>query len=152
MKHLIPFLLPALLAAQVPFRGSADIDAAIEEAIAADKIPGAVCLIGQPGKILHLKAYGQRALVPAREAMTTDTIFDAASLTKVVATTSAVMRLFQQGKVRLADKVTVYLPDFQNGKSDITVRQLLTRFSPACAPTWTSSPNGPATTQAFKRP
>lgn len=129
MKHLIPFLLPALLAAQVPFRGSADIDAAIEEAIAADKIPGAVCLIGQPGKILHLKAYGQRALVPAREAMTTDTIFDAASLTKVVATTSAVMRLFEQGKVRLADKVTVYLPDFQNGKSDITVRQLLTHFS-----------------------
>jgi len=129
MKHLIPFLLPALLAAQVPFRGSADIDAAIEEAIAADKIPGAVCLIGQPGKTLHLKAYGQRALVPAREVMTTDTIFDAASLTKVVATTSAVMRLFEQGKVRLADKVTVYLPDFQNGKSDITVRQLLTHFS-----------------------
>ncbi|HEY3439398.1 MAG TPA: exo-beta-N-acetylmuramidase NamZ domain-containing protein [Paludibaculum sp.] len=129
MKHFILFLLPAMLAAQVPFRGSADIDAAIEEAIAADKIPGAVCLIGQPGKVLHLKAYGQRAIVPARESMTTDTIFDAASLTKVVATTSAVMRLFEQGKIRLADKVTVYLPDFQNGKSDITVRQLLTHFS-----------------------
>lgn len=129
MKHLILILLPALLAAQPVFRGSADIDAAIEEAIAANKIPGAVCLIGQPGKILHFKAYGQRALVPAREAMTTDTIFDAASLTKVVATTTSVMRLFEQGKIRLADKVTAYLPDFQNGKSDITVRQLLTHFS-----------------------
>ena len=129
MKHLILFVLPALLAAQEPFRPSADIDAAIEEAIAAGKIPGAVCLIGQPGRLLHFKAYGQRALVPSREPMTTDTIFDAASLTKVIATTSAVMRLFEQGKIRIADKVTVYLPDFQNGKSDITVRQLLTHFS-----------------------
>ncbi len=129
MKHLLLALLPALLAAQPAFRGSADIDAAIEEAIAAGKIPGAVCLIGQPGQTLHLKAYGQRALVPALEPMTTNTIFDAASLTKVVATTSAVMRLFEQGKIRLTDKVTVYLPDFQNGKSDITVRQLLTHFS-----------------------
>ena len=129
MKHLILFLLPALIAAQPAFQGSADIDAAIEEAIADNKIPGAVCLIGQPGTTLHFKAYGQRALVPSREPMTIDTIFDAASLTKVVATTSAVMRLFEQGKVRLADKVTVYLPDFQGGKSDITVRQLLTHFS-----------------------
>ena len=89
MRALVYVLLPALLAAQPSFRGSADIDAALEEAIAADKIPGAVCLIGQPGKILHFKAYGQRALIPEPEVMTTDTIFDAASLTKVVATTSA---------------------------------------------------------------
>ncbi len=129
MKHLIFLFLPALLGAQPAFKGSPDIDAAIEEAIAADKLPGAVCLIGQPGRILHLKAYGQRALVPSRETMTTDTIFDAASLTKVVATTSAVMRLFEQGKIRLADKVTDYLPGFQNGTSAITVRQLLTHFS-----------------------
>jgi CubicO group peptidase (beta-lactamase class C family) len=61
--------------------------------------------------------------------MTMNTIFDAASLTKVVATTASMMRLVEQGKVRLGDKVTVYLPQFQNGKSDITVRMLLTHFS-----------------------
>jgi uncharacterized protein YbbC (DUF1343 family)/CubicO group peptidase (beta-lactamase class C family) len=61
--------------------------------------------------------------------MTVDTIFDAASLTKVVATTTAVMKLFEQGKIRIADPVTAYLPDFQNGKSDITIRDLMTHFS-----------------------
>jgi len=61
--------------------------------------------------------------------MTTDTIFDAASLTKVVATSASLMKLFEQGKVRLNDRVTEYLPGFQGGKSDITVRQLLTHFS-----------------------
>ena len=72
---------------------------------------------------------GRRALVPAREPMTLDTIFDLASLTKVVATTPAIMKLFEQGKIRLNDPVTVYLPEFQGGKSDITVRDLLTHFS-----------------------
>ena len=61
--------------------------------------------------------------------MTVDTIFDLASLTKVVATTPSMMRLFEQGKIRLADPVTKYLPEFQGGKSDITVRDLLTHFS-----------------------
>ena len=92
-------------------------------------IPGGVLLVGHDGKIVHRKAYGQRALVPSREAMTVDTIFDLASLTKVVATTPAVMKLFEQGKIRLIDPVTAYLPEFQGGKSEITIRDLLTHFS-----------------------
>ena len=61
--------------------------------------------------------------------MTLDTIFDIASLTKVVATTPAVMKLFEQGKIRMTDPVTAYLPEFQGGHSDITVRDLMTHFS-----------------------
>src|SRR5206468_3417177 len=70
-----------------------------------------------------------RALVPRLEAMTTDTIFDCASLTKVVATTSSMMKLLEAGKFRLNDKVTDYLPEFQGGKSDVTIRNLFTHFS-----------------------
>jgi uncharacterized protein YbbC (DUF1343 family)/CubicO group peptidase (beta-lactamase class C family) len=120
--------------AQTNFPGSPHLDAAIEEAVAKDQIPGAVCLAAKVEKdgrttVLHFKAYGSRALAPEREPMTTDTIFDAASLTKVVATSASMMRLFEQGKVRLNDRVTEYLPGFQGGKSDITVRHLLTHFS-----------------------
>ena len=117
------------LAAQERFSASDRLDALIEEAIAQDQIPGAVLLVGQPGQMLHLKAYGWRALVPNREPMSVDTIFDAASLTKVVATTAAVMKLFEWGRLRLNDPVTRYLPDFQGGESPITVRDLLTHFS-----------------------
>ncbi|HSW49088.1 MAG TPA: exo-beta-N-acetylmuramidase NamZ domain-containing protein, partial [Bryobacteraceae bacterium] len=66
---------------------------------------------------------------PRREAMTVGTIFDIASLTKVVATTPAIMKLVETGKLRLNDRVTQYLPEFQGGASDITVRNLLTHFS-----------------------
>ena len=93
------------------------LDEAIETAVEAEQMPGAVLLVGQDGKTLHFKAYGQRSLAPQTEAMTTDTIFDAASLTKVIATTSSIMKLFQQGKIRLNDRVTVYLPEFQGGPS-----------------------------------
>jgi uncharacterized protein YbbC (DUF1343 family)/CubicO group peptidase (beta-lactamase class C family) len=69
-------------------------------------------------------------LEPRHEAMTLDTVFDLASLTKVIATTTAVMQLVEQGKVRLNDPVAKYLPEFaQNGKDDITVRQLLIHYS-----------------------
>ena len=115
--------------AQETFPGSAALDSTVEQAIRDSLIPGAVLVVGQNGKILHRKAYGERALVPAHEPMTVDTIFDAASLTKVVATTSALMKLFEEGKLRLADPVTVYLPEFQGGKSDITIRDLMTHFS-----------------------
>lgn len=132
MKHLtLVLFLASMASAQGPveYSASPDIDREIEKAIQEERMPGAVCLIGQPGKILHFKAYGNRALVPEKEAMTLDTIFDAASLTKVVATTSSIMKLFDQGRIRLNDKVTVYLPEFQGGRSNITVRQLLTHFS-----------------------
>lgn len=117
------------LAAQAVFAGSAALDAAIQEAIRKDQIPGAVLLVSHQGRVVHRKAYGLRSVRPRREPMTLDTIFDAASLTKVVATTPAIMKLFEEGKLRLNDRVTEYLPEFQGGKSDITVRNLLTHFS-----------------------
>jgi uncharacterized protein YbbC (DUF1343 family)/CubicO group peptidase (beta-lactamase class C family) len=106
------------------------VDSVIEQAIADGNIPGAVLLVGHNGAVIYLKAYGNRALEPQREPMTLDTIFDMASLTKVIATTTAVMQLVEQGKVRMNDPVAKYLPEFaQNGKEDITVRQLLTHYS-----------------------
>jgi uncharacterized protein YbbC (DUF1343 family)/CubicO group peptidase (beta-lactamase class C family) len=108
----------------------AAVDAIIEQAIADGNIPGAVLLVGHNGKIVYRKAYGSRALEPKREPMTLDTVFDLASLTKVIATTTAVMQLVELGKVRLNDPVAKYLPDFaQNSKDDVTVRQLLTHYS-----------------------
>jgi uncharacterized protein YbbC (DUF1343 family)/CubicO group peptidase (beta-lactamase class C family) len=111
------------------FAGSAALDQAVNLAIEQGKLPGAVLLVGHDGHIVHRKAYGKRALIPAPEAMTVDTIFDIASLTKVVATTSSLMKLFEQGKFRLNDKITDYIPEFQGGKSDITIRNLFTHFS-----------------------
>lgn len=122
---LIAFLLPA----QQSYTASSDLDALIEKAIADNQIPGAVLLVGQGAQTLHLKAYGSRAIEPGREQMTLDTIVDSASLTKIVATTSSVMKLVEQGKIRLADRVTEYLPGFQGGQSDVTVRHLLTHYS-----------------------
>ena len=115
--------------AQETFSGSAALDAAVDESVRAGLIPGAVVVVGHDGKIVHRKAYGSRAVVPVREPMTLDTMFDIASLTKVVATTPALMTLFEQGKLRINDPVTAYLPEFEGGKSDITVRDLMTHFS-----------------------
>ncbi|HUX44704.1 MAG TPA: serine hydrolase [Terracidiphilus sp.] len=111
-------------------RRFAAIDAAMQQAVDTGNIPGGVLLIGHNGKVVYRKAFGWRSLEPTRERMTVDTIFDLASLTKCIATTTAVMQLVQQGRVRLNDPVAAYLPDFaQNGKADITVRELLTHFS-----------------------
>src|SRR3954453_3497324 len=101
----------------------------VEEAVQSGLIPGAVLLVGHQGRIEYRKAYGSRSLLPSREPMTEDTIFDAASLTKVIATTPSLMRLFEDGKLRIDDPVTKYIPEFQGSKSDITVRLLMTHFS-----------------------
>ncbi|MBV9504288.1 MAG: DUF1343 domain-containing protein [Acidobacteriia bacterium] len=121
--------LAAATASAQTFAGSQALDEAITLAIQQGKLPGAVLVVGHNGQISHRKAYGKRALMPAPEAMTVDTIFDIASLTKVVATTSSLMKLFEQGKFRLNDKITDYIPEFQAGKSDITIRNLMTHFS-----------------------
>ena len=106
------------------------IDTIIKQAIDSGQIPGAVVLVGHRGRVVYRKAFGYRALEPRRERMTVDTIFDLASLTKVVATTTAVMQLVERGEVRPNDPVAKYLPEFaQNGKEDITVRELLTHYS-----------------------
>jgi uncharacterized protein YbbC (DUF1343 family)/CubicO group peptidase (beta-lactamase class C family) len=89
-----------------------------------------VLLVGHDEHIIYRKAFGDRSLEPTRAPMSVDTIFDLASLTKVIATTTAVMQLFEQGKIRLNDPVVKYIPEFgQNGKADITVRDLLTHYS-----------------------
>ncbi len=106
------------------------IDRAIDEAIQAEEIPGAVVLVARRGRIGYLKAMGARAFEPQREAMTEDTIFDVASLTKVLATTPAIMLLVEDAKLRLDDRVKRYLPKFTGGGKDaVTVRQLLTHYS-----------------------
>jgi uncharacterized protein YbbC (DUF1343 family)/CubicO group peptidase (beta-lactamase class C family) len=106
------------------------LDSIIDDAIAQRQIPGAVLIVGHDGQIVYRKAYGERALEPRREAMTLDTVFDCASLTKVLATTPAILQLWEQGKFRMNDPVAKYLPEFaQNGKQDITIRQLLVHYS-----------------------
>src|SRR5260370_16506175 len=120
------FAATALSAQTLP---GAALDDVINEASEQGRMPGAVLVVGHDGKVVFRKAYGKGALVPQPEEMTLDTVFDCASLTKVVATTSSLMKLFQEGRFRLSDKVTDYIPEFQGGNSDITLRQLFTHFS-----------------------
>src|SRR5437773_2263807 len=106
------------------------LDSIIQTSIQNHEIPGAVLLVGHDGQVVYRKAFGNRSLEPAQRPMTVDTIFDIAHVQKVVETTPAVMQLVEQGKVRLNDPVVKYIPEFgQNGKGDITVRDLLTHFS-----------------------
>jgi uncharacterized protein YbbC (DUF1343 family)/CubicO group peptidase (beta-lactamase class C family) len=106
------------------------IDALVEKDIADKKLPGAVVLIGHKGKIIFRKAYGNRALVPQVEKMTVDTIFDLASLTKVVATTTSIMILVERGQLRLSDTIGKYIPEIQDKDvKNITIQQLLTHVS-----------------------
>ncbi len=130
MKFLTSLLMIAGAAtAQTGFRGGPALDNILQDAVRKNEIPGAVVLVGHEGRVVYRKAYGSRALVPKREAMTLDTVFDVASLTKVVATASSVMKLVEQGKLRISDLVTRHIPEFQGGKSDITLRHLLTHCS-----------------------
>ncbi len=104
-----------------------ELDKIIEGAIARRETPGAVMLVARHGRIAWRKAYGARSLVPAREAMTTDTIFDVASLTKVVATATSIMILVERGQMRLSDVVTDYIPELKGeSRERITIEMLLT--------------------------
>lgn len=113
----------------------AEIDTTITTAISSNKLPGGVLWIehfstipGRPNAIYH-RAYGNRSVDPV-EPMTEDTIFDAASLTKVVATTSALMVLYDRGQLDIDAPVSKYLPEFNSpAQQPITVRQLLTHTS-----------------------
>jgi uncharacterized protein YbbC (DUF1343 family)/CubicO group peptidase (beta-lactamase class C family) len=106
------------------------LDTIVQEAIRDEQIPGAVVLVGHDGEIIYRKAFGERSLEPRHEPMTADTIFDLASLTKVVATTTALMQLVEKGQIRVNEPVAKYLPEFaENGKEEITVRELLTHHS-----------------------
>ena len=111
----------------------------LDEAIAQKKLPGAVVVIGHDGKVVFHQAYGNRKLdgepglngqPSAAEPMTEDTIFDMASLTKCLATATAMMQLYEQGKFQFDDPVVKYLPEFAaNGKEKVTIRELLTHYS-----------------------
>ena len=128
--------------AVAPAPGFAAVSKLMNDAIAADGLPGGVVVVGHGGNVVFHQAYGSRKLAgepgldgsPApAEPMTEDTIFDLASLTKCLATAVAIMQLYEQGKVAFDDPVQKYLPDF-NATNDprrakVTVRMLLTNFS-----------------------
>jgi CubicO group peptidase (beta-lactamase class C family) len=102
----------------------------IRQEIDAGRIPGAVVLYVEHGRVAYRGSVGLRTLTPAHQPLGFDTIFDVASLTKSVATTTAVMQLVEAGRLDLDSPVSAYWPEFaQNGKSSITVRQLLTHSS-----------------------
>jgi uncharacterized protein YbbC (DUF1343 family)/CubicO group peptidase (beta-lactamase class C family) len=106
------------------------IDPIVNQAVDGHLLPGAVVIVGHNGKVVFRRAYGMRSLEPTREQMKLDTIFDMASLTKPLTTATAVMQLYQRGKIAFDDPVAKYLPAFTvNGKQDITIRDLLTHYS-----------------------
>jgi uncharacterized protein YbbC (DUF1343 family)/CubicO group peptidase (beta-lactamase class C family) len=134
LAALLPCILLVTASAQAPQADDAGrfkaVDAIVEKAVAEGNIPGAVLLVGHNGQVVHRKAFGSRSLEPVREPMTIDTIFDLASLTKCLATATSVMKLVEDGRIRLGDSVATYLPEFaQNGKKDITIRDLMTHYS-----------------------
>ena len=110
--------------------GFSPIAQLVESAIGRHELPGAVVLVGRGDTIVYHRAFGQRAVAPSPEPMTEDTIFDLASLTKVVATTTAILQLVEAGRVDLDAPAWTYLPGFGRvGKRAITVRHLLTHTS-----------------------
>src|SRR5262249_37746115 len=97
---------------------------------ARHELPGAVVLVGRGDAVAYRRAFGQRAVQPSPEPMTEDTVFDLASLTKVVATTTSVMQLIEAGRIRLTDPVSRFIPGFgKYNKEGILVRHLLTHTS-----------------------
>lgn len=106
------------------------IDAAAVGAITREEVAGAVVAVVHGGRVVFQKAYGLRSKEPEERPMTLDTVFDLASLTKVVATAPSVMLLVEQGKLLLSDPVAKHLPSFgKHGKERITVEQLLLHTS-----------------------
>jgi CubicO group peptidase (beta-lactamase class C family) len=107
------------------------IDSLMHDAIQNHAFPGAAVAVGHDSNLVKIQGYGHFGYNKKwNETVTPKTLFDMASLTKVIATTTAVMQLYEQGKIHLDDKVSQYLPKFaKNGKGDITIRQLLTHSS-----------------------
>ncbi|MGC8840191.1 MAG: serine hydrolase domain-containing protein [Candidatus Sumerlaeaceae bacterium] len=107
------------------------IDRVVAASLDRKETSGAVVLVLRRGIIVHEKAYGWRSIVPTREAMTTDTIFDLASLTKCVATATAIMKLVENGDIRLGDPVKKYIPEWTNSpdeKARLSSFEKLMRF------------------------
>ena len=102
----------------------------IEQAVAAGAFPGAVLLVGRGDEVVYHEAFGHRSLEPSRTPMTRDIVFDLSSLTKALVTTTAIMMLVREGKLRLDDRVTRFIPNFGvHGKTHVTLRHLLAHCS-----------------------
>ena len=146
-RILFPLMLSVVTATSAPSQVLREeqwvpIAEMAKKEIQAGNIPGAVILIGNQGKVVYRRAFGLRALRPKKVPMTIDTIFDIASLTKVIATSTAVAQLVEMGKLNLEDPVAKYWPEFKvNGKEAITVRDLLTHYS-GLRPDIDLKPNG----------
>jgi uncharacterized protein YbbC (DUF1343 family)/CubicO group peptidase (beta-lactamase class C family) len=127
-----PPKLPLVDPASVGFRPErlAALETVIQDGIVAGRMPGCVVAFGRHGQLAWLRAYGQRQIEPEPLPMTTDTLFDMASITKPVATATSVMMLMERGQLRLRDPVSDYFADFAvNGKQEITLTQLLTHHA-----------------------
>ena len=107
-----------------------NIDRLVGDAVAAKKVPGVVVRVQRGEKVLLEKAWGNRAVAPVVEPLTVETIFDLASLTKPIATSTAIAVLVDRGKIRWTDKVVKHWPDFAPfGKDQITLEHLLLHTS-----------------------
>lgn len=106
------------------------IDRVVQEAVLEEKMPGCVVAVGCRDGVRFIKAYGRRALKPFAQAMTLDTVFDLASLTKPIATATSIVILKERGILRLGNPVSAYIPEFgRKGKEGITLLHLLTHTS-----------------------
>lgn len=135
MRRFLSVSVLVLLAAAAAGQTAAQnrfsaIDGIVNHGVEEHLLPGAVVIVGHDGHIVYRRAYGMRSLEPTQEKMRLDTVFDMASLTKPLMTATAVMQLYQEGKIGVDDPVAKYLPEFAaNGKGDITIRDLLTHYS-----------------------
>ena len=122
--HKLPFVEPASVGfdtARWP-----TIRELAEQGIAEGKMPGCVICFGRNGGIVFQEAFGLRKVAPNSEAMTTDTVFDMASITKPLATATSIMKLVENGKFRIQDRVSKFLPEFAlNGKDVISIEDLM---------------------------
>lgn len=141
-------LLCACTAGSAQTYDFSQVDSVMQEGLALKQLPGGVVIIGSGGHVVYHRAFGNRAEDPAIEAMTEDTIFDMASLSKCISTSVAIMQMYEAGKLQFDDPVVKYLPVFgAAGKDKITVRQLLTHYSGlapdvSLADAWTGKAEG----------
>jgi uncharacterized protein YbbC (DUF1343 family)/CubicO group peptidase (beta-lactamase class C family) len=131
MRSLLALLLfPLAATADIDRERLNRIDDAVAASIQRGDCPGAVVVVVHGDQVVYRKAFGNRALKPDKVAMTPDTVFDLASLTKPIATASSAFVLIEQGKLRVSEKVAFYWPEFAaNGKADVTVEHLMTHTS-----------------------
>jgi beta-N-acetylhexosaminidase len=124
--------LRAAAPAEAGFRpdGLAEVDRVVEEAVGARAFPGAVVAVGKDGVLAHLQPFGRLSYDDDAAPVRADTIYDLASLTKVIVTTTMAMILVDEGKLDINKPVSAFLPEFRGGAKDkVTVWHLLTHSS-----------------------